>query len=320
MTPDVVVLGAGIAGLTSAIRLAEAGFPVRMLARERPENTVSSVAAALWHPFRAEPPDRVLAWSRASYAVYAAEAADPDSGVIMRPLLELYRHEAPWPSWGEALPDLHRAPPPVGYTTAFAGTVPVIESPIYLARLEARLQAHGIGVEIEDVPSLDALVQPNRLVVVCVGLAARDLLRDDALYPIRGQVVRVTNPGVTRVLLDEGDAEALTYIIPRSADCILGGTTQEGVWDTAPDPAVTDAILARAQRLEPALLDAEVLEVRVGLRPGRTCVRLEAEQQPDGSAVIYNLGHGGSGYTLAWGCADEVVASVQAFAGSRRVV
>ena len=32
---------------------------------------------------------------------------------------------------------------------------------------------------------------------------------------------------------------------PRSTDCILGGTLDEGSWDTEPDPAQTTAILQR---------------------------------------------------------------------------
>ena len=51
----------------------------------------------------------------------------------------------------------------------------------------------------------------------------------------------------------------------------------------------------------------------VGLRPLRTKgVRLEMDPQlVDGGRrwinVIHNYGHGGSGVTLSWGCAKEVV-------------
>ncbi len=48
--------------------------------------------------------------------------------------------------------------------------------------------------------------------------------------------------------------------------------------------------------------------VRVGLRPARQCnVRLEEEQ---GTTIIHNYGHGGSGITLSWGCGQEVVARI----------
>jgi D-amino-acid oxidase len=50
-----------------------------------------------------------------------------------------------------------------------------------------------------------------------------------------------------------------------------------------------------------------VLEQRVGLRPGRPEVRLDVEHPVPGCTVIHNYGHGGSGFTLAWGCAEEVL-------------
>ncbi len=74
-----------------------------------------------------------------------------------------------------------------------------------------------------------------------------------------------------------------------------------------PDPATAAAIFERCAWLEPRLRDAAILEHKVGLRPGRPAVRLEAEQHSSGKRLIHNYGHGGAGVTLSWGCADEVV-------------
>jgi D-amino-acid oxidase len=50
-----------------------------------------------------------------------------------------------------------------------------------------------------------------------------------------------------------------------------------------------------------------VLAERVGLRPFRKSgVRLERDHLSDGRTVVHNYGHGGSGFTLSWGCAQEV--------------
>ena len=51
------------------------------------------------------------------------------------------------------------------------------------------------------------------------------------------------------------------------------------------------------------------------MRPGRPSVRLELESLPvEGRAaplpVVHCYGHGGSGLTLAWGCAGEVAGLV----------
>jgi len=46
----------------------------------------------------------------------------------------------------------------------------------------------------------------------------------------------------------------------------------------------------------------------VGLRPGRSPLRLESEELRS-VPVVHCYGHGGSGITLAMGCAEDVVAN-----------
>ena len=100
--------------------------------------------------------------------------------------------------------------------------------------------------------------------------------------------------------------------MPRADDAILGGVAEEGREDLAPDDATSEGILARCARLEPRVLELERLEVKVGLRPGRPEVRLEAEVPAPGKLLVHDYGHGGAGVTLSWGCAEEVVALVRA--------
>ena len=58
------VLGCGVSGLSSGIRLLEAGHSVELWARELPPHTTSDVAAAVWYPYRAFPQDRVNVWAK----------------------------------------------------------------------------------------------------------------------------------------------------------------------------------------------------------------------------------------------------------------
>ena len=149
------------------------------------------------------------------------------------------------------------------------------------------------------------------VIVLAAGLRSADLVGDPDVYPVRGQIVRLSNPGLTRWLLDDGDPEALTYVVPRFDDVVCGGTAEPGQLDLTPDPDVEAAILARARALEPALAGARVTGRAVGLRPARTVVRLEAEVR-DGRRIVHCYGHGGAGVTLSWGCADDVVGLVDA--------
>ncbi|PON10909.1 hypothetical protein C2W62_47595 [Candidatus Entotheonella serta] len=101
--------------------------------------------------------------------------------------------------------------------------------------------------------------------------------------------------------------------MPRRHDCLLGGTSQAHNWETTPDVDIARRILERCTELYPDLREVEVLEHKVGLRPGRITVRVELEARSPSFAIVHNYGHGGAGYTLSWGYAEEVVQLVTRF-------
>jgi D-amino-acid oxidase len=304
----VTVVGAGVVGLTCALRLAEAGYAVRVVARERLGATTSSVAAAMWLPYRAFPFDRVLAWGLVGYDEFVRLAADePAAGVVVRSGVELQRHDSPAPWWADAVPGVERVDAvPDGFTFGWRFATPIVDMSRYLTWLEARLAAHGVVPEPADLTNLDELAAlAGGIVVNCSGLGARALVPDPTVAPVRGQVVVVDQIGLDEWIADESDEDRpLTYVIPRIDDVVLGGTAQERDFDREVDPATADDILRRATALVPALAGARILAHKVGLRPGRPAVRLEAEPA---RGVIHCYGHGGSGVTLSWGCAAEVV-------------
>jgi D-amino-acid oxidase len=127
------------------------------------------------------------------------------------------------------------------------------------------------------------------------------------MYPVRGQLVRVERTAERRAFLDDYEDEfsVIAYVIPRSADTLLGGQARIDDWSTEPDPAIAAEIVERCSRLVSEVGHARVLEHLAGLRPGRSSVRVEAEQTPSG-LLVHNYGHGGAGVTLSWGCAEEV--------------
>jgi D-amino-acid oxidase len=294
----VVVVGAGVVGLTCAVRLAEAGHRVDVLARDLPLETTSAVAAAIWYPYRAHPADRVTAWSAASYAEFRRLADDADTGVRMVAGTELLRQTAPDPWWSTAVPDLHRVAPASGWADAWSFTAPVVEMPVYLRWLLGRLA--DLDVTVTRM-SLGALPPPAAgLVVDCAGLGARRLAGDDTVTPVRGQVMVVDGVDVDRWWLDSSGP---TYVVPRSRDVVVGGTDEEGDWSRTVDDDVAADILRRATTMLPALAEARVVRHKVGLRPARPAVRLERVGD-----VIHCYGHGGAGVTLSWGCAAEVAA------------
>ncbi len=154
------------------------------------------------------------------------------------------------------------------------------------------------------------------MIVNCAGIGARDLVPDDGLSPVRGQVVVAANPGLSEFFVGEREDPAeVTYIFPHGPLVVLGGTQQHGVPSLRPDPVTADRIMKLCVAVEPRLAEAPVLGHRVGLRPVRDEVRLEVQEVGAGRYLVHNYGHGGAGVTLSWGCAESVHAEIAAIIG-----
>jgi D-amino-acid oxidase len=307
---QVVVVGAGVSGLTSAVCLAEAGWPVRVWTAQAPAQTTSAVAGAVWAPRPIEPVARTLAWAKQSLHEFRELAKDPTTGVRMAPALsvgDLTEGDA-IPPGVDLIPDLRPADAadiPNGFGAGFCSTMPMIDMPRYLDYLTKRLAAAGCEIELRPLRSLAQAADSAPMVINCSGLGARELAGDDTVRPVFGQHVILTNPGLGQLFMElTGGPEWICYF-PHSQRVVCGGISIPGRWDTTPDPEVTDRILQGCRRIEPRLADAAVIETITGVRPDRPSVRVEAE--PLGSArCIHNYGHGGDGVTLSWGCAREV--------------
>ena len=139
----------------------------------------------------------------------------------------------------------------------------------------------------------------------CAGIGARELVQDADLEPHRGQVAIVPKiEGLSCAIVC--DDEPLMYAIPRTNDCVFGGTNDFSD-NLVADPATTDRIVAECSRVL-NIKRPRVIAERVGLRPfRRSGVRLKRDELRDGRVVIHNYGHGGAGFTLSWGCAREVL-------------
>jgi D-amino-acid oxidase len=320
---DVIVIGAGVSGLTTAICLAEAGLRVGLRAAQPPQATTSAAAGALWGPHLVGIDDRVRRWTQVTLARFLDLAGDPATGVRLAAGTEASRagpapQPAPappdWIATADGRPPRPAAALPDGYLTGWTFTAPVIAMPVYLGYLTARLDRAGADVRYDyRFRSLaDAAERAAAPVLVnCSGIGARGLVPDPAVTPVRGQVVVVTNPGISDFFVGTGsDPDDLTYLFPHQETVALGGTQQPGDWRTDPDPATAELIISRCAAIEPRLAGAPIVAHRVGLRPARPSVRLEAQDLPGGRRLWHNYGHGGAGVTLSWGCAGDIARAI----------
>jgi len=299
--PTVAVLGGGVIGRTAALELARAGHAVTLITADPPEATTSAKAAALWRPFAAHPAARVHDWAIGTFARLVPLAADPASGVRMVRGRSIGARADEDTGWTRAATDAVIERNAIGGLTIVA-TLPLIDMGRHLPWLQNAGAAAGVVEVRRRVTAVDEALEYGELVVLATGLETNALVPGAGLYPIQGQVVRVANPGGVEWRIDERP-DGLLYIIPRIDEVVLGGTEVVGADSTEPDPAVEAAILARAADVLPWVADAPVTSRAVGLRPGRAEVRLERVGD-----VIHCYGHGGSGVTLAFACAEEIVA------------
>ena len=310
MSNEALVIGAGVSGLTTAICLAEAGWAVRVWAEDAPHDTTSAVAGAMWGPSFQEPMAKTMVWTDRSLPDFVELAKDPATGVRMAPSLTVSAMPAgDPPPQARSIPDLRPCDPaelPDGFASGFRATMPLADMPRYLTYLATRLATAGVEIEPRVITSLEEAAHAAPLIVNCTGLGAHEL-GDPDVHPVFGQHVLLANPGLDELFMELAMADEWTSYCPHPDRVVCGGITIANRWDRAPDPDITDRILARVRAVEPRLRDAEVLDVITGLRPARAAVRVETEQL--GKAwCVHNYGHGGNGVSLSWGCAREVVA------------
>ncbi|MEL7222845.1 MAG: FAD-dependent oxidoreductase [Bacteroidota bacterium] len=305
------IIGAGVSGLTTGIVLLEAGHDVKIITADLPDNTTSAKAAAIWFPYAVYPKDKANAWSKYAYGVFQDLCEDSNSGISMVDVTVLIeKEEDAW--WKGAFPAsaIHLAPTeqlPQAYPLAYIANVPLIETQIYLDYLLQRFQKRGGTLAVERVENIHSLVDHNDWVINCSGLGARELVNDQEMYPIQGQLVKIEKQANAECIIADfafGEKEQdLAYVVVRQDCLVLGGTSVKKAEAIQPAEAVTAGIIERCKLIAPTLKEVDIKKVEVGLRPGRPEIRLAQEGR-----IIHNYGHGGGGYTVSWGCAQEVLA------------
>lgn len=303
----VTVVGCGIIGLTTAIILQEKGYSVRIVAEETFEKSLSIKVGAIWFPFEVHPAEKANVWGSKTYERYQLEMRKT-KGVSFIPFTVVYNEQSDL-SWVRKLPKSavrealsHEVPH--NATMAKVAIVPLAEPPIYLPELFHRFITEGGTFQQQKIMSLQELANLDSLVINCAGLGTLAFYADALLFPMRGQILRCENLDI-QSCVNSTQKGALSYVITRSTDCIVGGTDYENDWNMNVEQGDTELILSRLRSAQLSPTDPIILESVVGLRPARKEVRFEFDAQY--THVFHNYGHGGAGFTIGWGCALELV-------------
>ncbi len=310
--PTILIVGCGVMGLTTAIRLQEQGYEVHIVAKDLPTQTTSIKAAAIWLPFKVAPQDKVNHWSRISYDAFYELAQTAKSGVSMIDFTVLATDEST-PSWEAAMPKeairlAGKDDLPSGYQFGHVATVPLIESPVYLEYLHNRFTSKGGSIQLATITNLTTLQQASQTLINCTGLGAKSLLNDPLLYPIQGHIAMAKSKAGIKCIADDDGPNALAYVVPRKDGIVLGGTAVAHEDSLEVDSKVIEQIQKRCAQIEPNIKGLPLQSTTVGLRPARSEIRLERDAT---TGIIHNYGHGGGGYTVSWGCAESVLEMIQ---------
>lgn len=320
---DILVLGCGVSGLTTGLLLQDAGHRVSIWAKSLPPYTTSNAAAAIWHPFKVNPPGKVAPWGAESIRRFHELLVVPESGVIRSSVLEIRQERGAEPAWLSAVGSFRHATAGElrpGREDGFVFDGLVIDTNRYLEYLRQQFLAQGGQITQRTVTRLDEAFAHSRVVANCTGLGARQLVGDRDIHPSRGKVVRIRQRDFHQAILDDDDRTSMAYVIPRIDDIVLGGMDDEDVTceryhgeeyrESTTLDAEAEAILQRVKRLTPRVAEvtaADVLKMVEGWRPVRSQVRVEVERVAPQRVLLHNYGHGGAGVTLSWGCAKDAV-------------
>lgn len=257
------VLGAGVIGLTTAVRLQEAGLSVTIHTRELPLQTTSAVAGALWAPVsliaEAHRGDRmarelveICAHSRTRFDGLDRERY----GLRQLPLWVVGDAAMDWEMGASGVFRGEPADPRTAGIAAERGVrddrALLIDPTLYLPALLDDLRAGGAELRLSGCDTLDDVLALEADVVVnCTGIGARALFGDDSVVPIKGQLVHLApDPSLDFMLIDTASG---CYMFPRPTSTVLGGSFIPGDWSLDPDPLITHRILTRNVQLLPRL-------------------------------------------------------------------
>ncbi|HKP47608.1 MAG TPA: FAD-dependent oxidoreductase [Pyrinomonadaceae bacterium] len=252
------VLGCGVSGLSTARllqqRYADGSSNVTIYARNLPPDTTSNVAGGFWSPtsvFDASEATTVFTDQFAKACKISNRAfqtlVGPEYGVRWIRTLELLRNEASLE--GEltggnnlyAQVEVHREPQNYfGFPVAREFSTMLIEPHTYLRALIRDFYAAGGKIVVKDFKNREQVARLRQQVVFnCTGLGARDLMKDQNLVPVRGQLeVLLPQPEIDYCYLANS-----AYMFPRKDGIVLGGTWGHDDWRLEPDPQHTSRIL-----------------------------------------------------------------------------
>jgi glycine oxidase len=347
-TGRLVVVGAGVIGLTVAWRAAASGWSVDLV-DPAPCGGSSWVAGGMLAPVtEAWPGEEELlelgAESLARWPAFAAELAEAarrpaglrtEGTVVVAAssgdrveLDDLAKYLAKLGRDVDSLTarELRRLEPSVGPDVRGGLSVPgdlAVDNRVLLAALRAAAERAGADVVESSVSEVSSrsvrLADGQRLeaeaVVVAAGAASGAVhpVLARLVRPVKGEIVRLRHrpsalPPPSRTVRAVVDGRPV-YAVPRDeGGLVIGATQYEAGFETDPVVGGVRDLLRDAERVLPGIAEYALIETSAGLRPGTPDNLPIIGVLPDG--VLVATGHGRNGILLAPLTASAVLATL----------
>jgi glycine oxidase len=287
-TPDVVIIGAGIIGLSLALELQRSGVKALVLDRSEPAREASFAGAGMLAAADITGPPPLVLMAKRSAGMYARFVAGLEeasgAGVDFRRTgaIVLGRADHGQPLSHDELRHLEPGLAWRGQNACFLQEDCVDPRTLIRALLRAARRrgvtvrgecpVRGLIVRSDTVQGVrsDRGDIPSRVVVNCAGAwAGRWGLRFAPTRPVRGHLIACrpeAGVGLRHVVRHRPSD---VYLLPRSDGRVIAGSTiEEAGFRKTVDPSVARSLHQAAARILPALARATIVERWTGLRPG----------------------------------------------------
>ncbi|KAM5347476.1 hypothetical protein ACJ41O_010481 [Fusarium nematophilum] len=309
MSNTVVVVGAGVIGLTSALLLAREGHDVTVVGKHMPGDYDAEYASP-WAGANVIPlsPEHGSRWERRTWVTLKKLTEEnPEAGIHFQTTHILRRNQdmdraasgfsadfyklSPWyKDIFNNFRENHSSEVAPGYDSGFQYQGVCINTAIFLPWLLGQCIKNGVVVRrgiltnIKQARLLSHTGRAANIIVNATGLGSLKLggVEDTTVAPARGQIVVVRNETLKDFplfmcssSLDDSGEEI--YAMQRAAGggTVLGGTYQVGNWDSQPDQNTAIRIMQRIVDLCPefaggkGIAGLDVIRHGVGFRPWR---------------------------------------------------
>lgn len=335
-TPDLVVLGGGIAGVTAALAAADRGLRVTLIDQAR-AGAASRSSAGILAPSLEGLPHTARPAAEAARDLYPRflerlrSRTDQDVALDRSGIIEVASSDADLAALASRAPTAERLDAAALASlepalAAHAGGVlhagdGFIDNVALMAALDVAIARQSRITRITDeVASLDARgnlpafrsrggtrYAGRRLLLAGGAWAAAlpGLPRALPVRPVRGQLARLEGAPLRHAVFGGGG-----YVLPRKRALLVGATSEDAGFDTATTPRGLRTLRAIASAVVPSLAKAPLLEHWAALRPISSDGLPILGTEPLLPALSYACGYSRNGILFAPWAAEQLAATL----------